>query len=171
MLRMAPQDEVCGRATVPPGNMSRKCNAARNCGAHFFNQPSISLKCNRVSLTIMHAIPCERRNAWMTVNALGGHHATSPVLDPRSQNPFRVCFHFGFLSRAGDEPRLQPGRRAAALHRRRHAAVLIGNSQPRPDHRLHAAAKGQPQRGLPQRVRQADRTIGLGAAIRRRLRG
>jgi hypothetical protein len=51
--------------------MSQKCNAAANCGAHFFNQSSISLKCNRVSLTIMHAIPGERRNAWMTSTPWG----------------------------------------------------------------------------------------------------
>jgi hypothetical protein len=160
------------RRTVPPGNMSQKCNAAANCSAHVFIQSSISLKCNRVSLTIMHAIPCERRNAWMTDNALGGHHATSRACDPQSQTPFRLCFHFGLLPRAvaGAEPRRQPGRGATALHRRRHAAVFIGNPRPWPDHRLHAAAEGEPQCGLPQRVQQADRAIGLGEAIRRRLR-
>ena len=162
----APQDEVEGgarRLAVPCGNMSPKCNAVANCRAHCCNRSAINLQCSHTSLTIMHAIPGERRSAWMTVNALGGHHATSLACDPRSQNPFRCRFLHRDGARA--EPRRQRGRGAASLHRRRDAALLIGNSRPRADHRVHAAATRQPERRLPQRVRQVELAIGIGKAF------
>ena len=63
-------------------------------------------------------------------------------------------------------PRLHGGRSAAALHARRAAALFIGDTRCRADHRLHAAAARQSERGMPQCFRQA-RAIRIGGQVER----
>jgi hypothetical protein len=67
---------------------------------------------------------------------------------------------------AVDQPGIHAGRSAAALHARCAAAVFVGDTRCRSDHRLHAPAARQSERRMPQRVRQA-RPIRIGREVAR----
>src|SRR5450755_613644 len=94
---------------------------------------------------------------------IGGNDATRSVHGPR----FHADGRLGIWSDrvAGGEPRLHPGRSAAALYIRRLQALRLGNSRRGANHGLHAPAAREPERGLPQGVRQAVRTIRLGEVV------
>jgi hypothetical protein len=74
----------------------------------------------------------------------------------------RDCGIWGVM--AFRQPGIHAGRGAAALHARCPAALFLGNTRRRADHRLHAPATRQFERRMPQRLRQT-RAVRVGRQI------
>src|SRR5579863_2118863 len=113
-----------------------------------------------------------RRTAWpltaMSVYFFGGDDASRSIQNPKfhlSRRPDALPCDV-----AGGEPCLRAGGSAARLHRRCFPALLIGNPERGADHRLHDEAPCQPERGVPQGFRPADRPGRLAEVMLRPLR-
>jgi hypothetical protein len=140
---------------VPSGNLRWKISVRSDL-------PLAALACASIPSWV---IP-RRRTAWqMTAMSVffGGNDARRSVQRPT----FHAHDQSGLLpdDAAGGEPCLHRAGSTAALHRRCLEALLVGNSRCRTDHGLHAQTARQLERGLPQGVRQAVRSIRLGEVI------
>jgi hypothetical protein len=154
-----------GHRFLPPNRS--ECPALKNSA-----WPSRHVEPGGITTTITALIPGRRNRPVSGRNAgqCGGDDASQPALRPGIPAHRLRRVRRGAVTYR--QPGIHRGRSTTALYGGRDAALLRGNPGRRAHYRLHAQAAGEPQRGLPQRFRQA-RTIGsgeIGAGRRQRHR-
>src|SRR5882724_10924174 len=141
-------------------------NAEQQHSIEKFGAPWFAILLGRHASQYHQGMIPRRQTAWLTTAMsvfFGGNDATRSVQRPT----FHVHDRLGLEPDAAADSKqsLYRGGSAAALHRRCLAALLIGNSRPGTDRRLHAQTARQLERRLPQGVRQAGRSVRFGEVV------
>lgn len=153
-----PPPAASGAASSPMPALLPRSSSCAGTGAAQDNKNSARrsrlVESNRIQITIMHRFQGgeppgwrpQRRSIWRGDDASRG--LRSGVVARGRHRSIRGVVAFR-------QPGVHAGRSAAALHARCAAALLLGNTRRRADHRLHAPATRQSERRVPQRFRQA----------------